>query len=135
MRVLIDTNILLDVLCNRQGLYESSAKIWNLCETGELTGFVSALSLPNLVYIMRKELDAEKVSEIVSLLSTCFTIADLKGADTLKACGMGFPDYEDALQSTAAERVKADYIVTRNLKDYKNSKVPALKPEELLERI
>ncbi len=135
MKILIDTNAILDVLCNRKEFVEDSAKVFKLCEVKKLTGYISALSIPNIVYIMRKELDEEKIREVIEKLSLVFDIVDLKGDDLKKAAMLNFVDYEDAVQSQQAMRIKADYIITRNIKDYKNSKVMAIKPTELLERI
>ena len=135
MRVLIDTNIILDLLCNREGFAEDAARLFKLCETQQIEGYVSVLSIPNIVYIMRKELDGERIGEIIQTLSSILTIADLKGSDMPKAAALPMDDFEDALQSVCATRVRADFIVTRNLKDFINSKVPAIKPGDLLERI
>lgn len=135
MKILIDTNAILDVLCNRKEFVEDSAKVFKLCEVKKLTGYISALSIPNIVYIMRKELDEEKIREVIEKLSLVFDIVDLKGDDLKKAAMLNSVDYEDAVQSQQAMRIKADYIITRNIKDYKNSKVMAIKPTELLERI
>ena len=135
MKILIDTNVILDALCNRKEFVEDSAKVFKLCEVKKLTGYISALSIPNIVYIMRKELDEEKIREVIEKLSLVFDIVDLKGDDLKKASMLNFADYEDAVQSHQATRIKADYIVTRNIKDYKTSKVMAIKPTELLERI
>lgn len=135
MKVLIDTNIILDVLCNRTEFVENSAKIFKLCEVKKIDGYISALSIPNIVYIMRKELDPEKIKDILSTLSLIFTIADLKADDIKKAALMNFKDYEDALQSACAARMKMNFIVTRNIKDFANSKITAITPSELIDRI
>ena len=92
-------------------------------------------SIPNIVYIMRKELDNEKIKEISNTLTSIFTVVDLRESDLIKGADLDFSDYEDALQSVCASRVKANYIVTRNIKDFKNSTVPAIKPSELFDRI
>lgn len=135
MKALIDTNVILDVLCNRAAFAEDAKKIFKLCEVNIVEGYISALSAPNIVYIMRKELDAEKTADILEKLSLIFKIADLKGSDIIKAAELGFGDYEDALQSLCATRIKADYIVTRNTKDFVKSKVAAIRPAEFLERV
>lgn len=135
MKVLIDTNIILDVLCKRPAFYEDSAKIFKLCEVKKISGVISALSIPNIVYILRKELDADKTREILDSLMLIFSVADLKADDLKKAADMRFKDYEDAIQSACATRIKANYIVTRNIKDFSESKVTAIKPAELLDRI
>ena len=135
MKVLIDTNVILDVLCNRLPFAEESRQVFRLCEVNKISGYISALSVPNIIYIMRKELDADKISDILEKLSLIFTIADLKGSDLKKAVKLGFDDYEDALQSVCASKIKADYIVTRNIKDFSHSRVTAVSPSELLNRI
>lgn len=135
MKLLIDTNVILDVLCNRPDFVEDASKIFKLCEIKKVDGYISALSVPNIVYIMRKELDSAKIKEILEKLSLIFTIVDLKAEDIKKAANLDFKDYEDALQSICAKRIKANYIVTRNIKDYSNSPITAIKPSELLERI
>lgn len=135
MKVLIDTNVILDVLCKREGFFEDADKIFKLCEVKKIEGYISALSISNLVYIMRKELDAEKIKEVLQQLSLIFKITDLKADDLKKAADMNFKDYEDALQSVCAVRLKANYIITRNIKDFTYSKVMAIKPSELLGKI
>lgn len=135
MKVLIDTNIILDVLCKRPAFYEDSAKIFKLCEVKKISGVISALSIPNIMYILRKELDADKTREVLDSLMLIFSVADLKADDLKKAADMRFKDYEDAIQSACATRIKANYIVTRNMKDFSESKVTAIKPAELLDRI
>ncbi len=135
MKILIDTNVILDVLCNRKEFVDDSLKVFKYCEANQITGCISALSVPNIVYIMRKELDGEKVKEILTTLTSLFTVIDLRESDLTKAADMDFSDYEDALQSVCATRAKVNYIVTRNIKDFKNSTVPAIKPSELFDRI
>lgn len=135
MKILIDTNVILDVLCNRKNFAEDSLKVFKYCETNQITGYISALSIPNIVYIMRKELDNSRIKEILTILTSIFTVVDLRQTDLTKAADLEFPDYEDAVQSVCASRTKVNYIITRNIKDFRNSAVPAIKPSELLERI
>ena len=135
MKVLIDTNVILDVLCKRHEFFEDSSKVMKYCEVNKITGVISALSIPNIIYIMRKELDVGKTKDVIEKLQLIFTVADLKSDDINKALSLDFSDFEDALQSVCASRIKADYIVTRNIRDFKNSRVTAIKPSELLERI
>ena len=106
-----------------------------ICETGQAKGFVSALTIANLVYVLRRELDPKKTEEVLKKLSLIFSFAELSGADLLKAACLHWNDYEDALQAVTAERLRADFIITRNVKDFKQSKVLALTPAELLARL
>ena len=114
MVLLIDTNIVLDVLAKRDGFYEDSSYIWKLCETGQVHGYISALTFANLVYILRKSLTASDVEH---------------------AAASQWGDFEDALQNAAAERLHANYIVTRNVRDYQGSRITAFTPTELRARL
>ena len=135
MKIWIDTNIILDVLCNRKGFVEDSSKIWKMCETNRIEGYISALSVPNIVYILRKELDPEKTMEIIQKLTLIFDVVDLKVSDLKNAAAMLTSDYEDAIQMCQAARIHAEHIVTRNIRDFKESSVQALTPAELLLKI
>lgn len=135
MKVLIDTNIAIDLLANRGEFAEPAAQLFKLCEVGKVQGYIYALSVANIVYIMRKEMDRSQIDAIITKLGSIITIADMKGDDLRKAAALPIPGFEDALQSVCASRLKADFIITRNLKDFKNSKVMAIKPTELIERV
>lgn len=135
MKVLIDTNVILDVLCGRAEFLEASSRVWKYCEVNKLNGVISALFVPNIVYILRKELDPEKTKEIIDRLLLIFDVAELTAEDLRKAAEMKTADYEDAIQMCCAERINADYIVTRNIRDFVSGPVPAVKPSELPERI
>ena len=135
MRLLIDANIVLDILQKREGLWKDSSLVWKLCETEQAEGFISALTFANLVYVMRKELDAEQVHDVLKKLQLIFRFADFSAADMEKAAEMKWDDYEDAIQAATAERITADFIVTRNVRDFKQSKVIAFTPAELIARI
>lgn len=132
MKILVDTNVILDVLCNRPDYADDSLKIWKYCEIKQIYGYVSALSVANIVYILRKELTPQKTAELISQISMIFEIIDLKYSDMINAAEMYLSDYEDAVQMCCADRINADYIVTRNIRDFKNSSVVALSPSELL---
>ena len=135
MKIWIDTNIILDVLCNRKGFVEDSSKIWKMCETNRIEGYISALSVPNIVYILRKELDPEKTMEIIQKLTLIFDVVDLKASDLKNAAAMLTSDYEDAIQMCQAARIHADHIVTRNIRDFKESSIRVSAPDELLAKI
>ena len=134
MKLLIDGNILLDVLQKREPHYEDSAKIWKMCETDIAEGYVSVLTFANLVYVMRKELDAEKISEVLKKLSLIFSFEDLTSSDINTATEMLWDDFEDVVQAATAKRIHADYIITRNVKDFKKSEVISFTPAEFLAR-
>lgn len=135
MVLLIDANIILDVLMNRQPFVKDSSLVWKLCETKSVKGCVSTLTFANLMYIMRKEMNVEMIKEVFCKLKLIFEFVDFSPAILEKAAEMKWKDFEDAVQSTTAEQIHADYIVTRNVKDFTQSKVMALTPSEFLVRI
>lgn len=135
MILLIDANIILDVLMNRQEFVKDSSMIWKLCETNQMKGYVSSLTFANMMYIMRKELTPEKIDEVFRKLKLIFEFADFNSTVLEKAVNMKWTDFEDAVQSAIAEQIDADYIITRNVRDFTKSKVIAFTPTELLARI
>ena len=135
MVLLIDANIILDVLLNRPDYVKDSAMIWKLCETEQMKGYVSTLTFANLVYIMRKQLDPEKIEDVFHKLNLIFEFADFSVSDLTHAADLNWKDFEDAVQSVIAERIHADYIITRNVRDFSKSRVMAFAPPELLARI
>ena len=133
MKVLIDTNVIIDVLAKREPFHETSAQILRLSETGEIAAFISANSVTDIVYILRKYiLDKSVLIFTVQNLLSIVDVADILKTDILRAFELDFTDYEDALQARCAKRIKADCIITRNPSDYANSPVPALTPESFL---
>ena len=136
MVLLIDTNVLLDVLQERVPHFEASFRVWGLCEYDEsVTGCISCISPLNIAYVMRKELTPERMQEMFMNLAFTFRFVDLKLSDLEKAANMKWPDFEDAVQTATASRINADYIITRNTKDFQNSPLPVITPEEYLANI
>lgn len=135
MILLIDANILLDVLMNRQDFVKDSSMIWKLCETNQAKGYISALTFANLMYIMRKQLDPETIEKLLVQLKFIFDFTDFGVSDLQRAAEMKWTDFEDTVQSATAERLHADFIITRNVKDFRSSKIMALTPTEFLARI
>lgn len=135
MVLLIDANIVLDVLMNRREYVKESSLIWKLCETEQVKGYISSLTFANMVYIMRKELTLEKIEEVYHKLDLIFEFAEFSRSVLEKAVEMNWKDFEDAVQSATAEQINADYIITRNVRDFAKSRVIAFTPAELLARI
>ena len=135
MTLLIDANIVLDVLQNRENFVKESAMIWKLCETEQAKGYISTLSFANIMYILRKELTSDKIEEVYHKLCLIFEFADFSSSILSKAVEMNWKDFEEAVQSATAEQIHADYIITRNVRDFTRSKVVAFTPTELLMRI
>ena len=135
MVLLVDTNIILDVLLSSPEFVKDSSMIWKLCETEQAKGYLSTLTYVNMMYVMRKQLTPDQIEDVFRKLNLIFEFADFSPAVLERAVAMKWKDFEDAVQSASAESVHADYIVTRNLKDFMKSKVIAFTPAELLARI
>ena len=133
MKVLIDTNVLLDALLGRTPYFEYADDILRLCADKEIQGYVAAHSITNLFYILRKDLSEEDRRDV--LLDLC-DILRIEGIDSAKIISAlqnrYFVDFEDCLQSNCAEKVGAEYIITRNVKDFVHSKVEVATPKEFL---
>ena len=97
MKILVDTNVILDVLCNRPEFIEASSKVWKYCEVDQIEGYISALSVPNIVYILRKELTPQKTEQLIQQITMIFKVVDLKSTDLKAAAKMLSSDYEDAI--------------------------------------
>ena len=135
MRLLIDANIVLDVLQKREPYWKDSSVIWKLCETEQVEGYISTLTFANLMYVMRRELDPAQIRDMLDKLRLIFRFADFTAADMEKAAEMGWDDFEDAIQAATAERIMADSIITRNVRDFRNSKIIAFTPSEFIARL
>ena len=131
---MLDTNIVVDIISKRDG-YEDSLQLLKHCELGNVNGFVSAITVTDVMYILRKHISPSLVRETVQILLLILDVANILKSDITSAFSSDIKDYEDAVQSSCAERVKADYIVTRNLKDFRESAVPAILPSKALQII
>ena len=134
MKVLLDTNIVVDILSKRKG-YKESLQILKYCELGKITGCVSVITVTDIMYILRKHISPADVRNAVQALLLILDVEDILKSDISAAFASNMKDFEDALQSSCARRIKADYIVTRNIKDFETSDIPALLPEKLLEEV
>ena len=130
-KILIDTNVLLDYLLEREPFFQDAKKVILSCTDGETSGCIASHSIPNMFFILRKDYNAKERREV--LLNLC-KIFDVEGIDKAKLIsGLqndNFSDFEDCLQMECAKSYKADYIITRNVSDYVTSEVKAITPQE-----
>lgn len=133
MKVLIDTNIMIDALTNRDGRSGFSATVIDLCAKQVIDGYVALHSISNMYYILRKQYSDAERRTILKRYNEILKVAE-EGNDVVDTAinNTAISDYEDALQYACAETVGADYIVTRNIKDYGKAEIRAISPEELL---
>lgn len=133
MTALIDTNIIVDILLKREPFVSEAQIIMTKCANRELTGYLAAHSIPNLFYILRKAYSVEERRRFIKNLCDIFLISDLNVEKIISAVeNDGFTDFEDCLQEECAIEAMADYIITRNTDDYKNSRVKAIEPKEFI---
>jgi predicted nucleic acid-binding protein len=132
MIVLIDTNVLLDCLQMREPHAAAATRLWKLAEEGILTGYISAISFNNVFYIARKQAGTGRALEAVKIIRRTFRTVPLDEPLIDQAIASTTSDLEDAIQIAAADHVHADYIVTRNIKDFINARTPTATAEEIL---
>ena len=135
MKLLLDTNVLIDVLAKRAGFYRDSLETLRFCEAGGVSAFVSAVSVADVMYIMRKYLPREALRNAVKTLLAITSVADVTRGDINNAFSSAMSDYEDAVQAYCAKRIRADFIITRNTRDFAGSPVKAVTPSEFLKMV
>ncbi len=132
-RILVDTNILLDYLLVREPFYADAKDILLACSDGRVKGCIAAHSISNMFFILRKDYTIEERREI--LFDLCL-IFDIEGIDKDKLIAglqnVDFLDFEDCLQMECARAYGAEFIVTRNIDDYKASEIKAIFPKDYL---
>lgn len=133
MKIFLDTNILIDNLDDSRWGAEASKEVVRICGQDENRGLISALSVPNVLYVFRRIMRArEEKSFIVRSLCNAFDVVSLERGDLIMATGEDFADYEDGLQCLAAEKMGVDCIVTNDKRGFSGAKVKVLTPREFL---
>jgi len=132
-KILIDTNVLLDYLLEREPFFEDAKEVILSCTDGKVKGCIAAHSIPNMFFILRKDYNTKERREVLFNLCKIF---DVEGIDKAKLISgltnEDFSDFEDCLQMECAKAYGADYIVTRNIADYLVSDVKAVEPKDYL---
>lgn len=133
MRILLDTNILLDYLQRRKG-FDDAEQILQECIQYKIDGYVAAHSIPNIFFILRKVYTEDERRDILADLTSFLSVAEINHEMIVSALTRReFCDFEDCLQDECATIVGADFIVSQNIKDYANSRVPAISPKDFLQ--
>jgi len=136
MKVIIDTNIILDVLLKREKFLDKSSKVILLSEKKIIEGFVSASAVTDIFYITNKTYkDKQKSMGLLKELLKTVGVAAVTEREIFKAIDLEWNDFEDAVQYTTAEKIQADYIITRDFGGYKDNAIPAIQPEDFLDMI
>ena len=128
--VFVDTNVVLDVLLQNEGLWESSLGILRLAELARIRACVSSSSVTDIFYIARKRLTVPVARAAIESILHLFDIIGVDGDDLRGAMTIPIADVEDALQVWCAQKVGAVAIITRNVGDFANIDIPVITPEE-----
>ncbi len=132
-KIFIDTVVILDFFFDRKPYSNAATQLFMLCEKKIVTGFVTPVILSNVYYLLRKTAKHEKVIENLKLLINLVEIATINKATILEALNSEFKDFEDALQNYSAQHNKdIQVLVTRNVKDFKESRLSVMTPETYL---
>ena len=139
MRVLVDTNVVIDVLQNRQPWCEDGKKVFYAIANKQIEGYITAKEATDIYFVSRRQFSGQKdldqkARKILYTLFGVFEVGDTLGTDCKSALSINNNDYEDAVMIACAMRIKADAILTRNPKDFKNAPVSVLSPAEFAKK-
>ncbi|MCL2019483.1 MAG: PIN domain-containing protein [Oscillospiraceae bacterium] len=133
MDVLIDTNIIIDYILRRNPYHTNAEEIIAMCRDNRIQGCIAAHTITNLFYILKKDKSVKERKEFLLDMCDMFTVIDINSEKIISALNNDkFDDFEDCLQDECASDFNADYIVTRNIFDFKDSKIKAIEPNEFL---
>ena len=133
LALLIDTNIVLDWILKRCPFHESATEIVDLCMRGKIQGYLAAHTVLNVFYITRRDFSVDERRDLSRLLCNRFEIIGVDRRTMLEAMDViGFHDLEDSVQMRCADEKGLDYIVTRDINDFKYSEVAAIMPDDFL---
>ncbi len=123
MKIMIDTNIVLDLLLKRSPFVGDAVKLFEQAEKKRIDAYITANSVTDIVYILRKAYSLTEIKEHLRKLFSFINIAGITPGDVSNALDLNAPDFEDALLMQCARRYEIDIIVTRNKEDFKYSPV------------
>ncbi len=132
MKVLLDTNIVLDVLLAREPFLGWAREIFILVENAEVDGYLCASSVTTLHYLVSKSLNKDHADETIQELLSLFEISQVDKLTLQNACKENGIDYEDSVIYCSAKHEGIDIIITRDKKGFKKSQVSVVSPEEFL---
>lgn len=132
MKLFVDTNVVIDVLARREQFYDASSAILTMLEKDQAEGFISAISFNSIHYILRKHSGKVKADNAIRALLSVFNIATLDKRILTRTIESWFNDFEDGIQFFSAIRCNADYLISRNVRDFPHDDIPVLTPEEFL---
>lgn len=131
MKVLFDTNIILDVLLKREPFLELSSSLVSSAETGIIKGYLCATTMTTIDYLVSKQTSKEKARIAIQSLLKIFQITSVDRRVIEESVSSQFTDFEDAVQYFSGLLIPVDSLVTRNVSDFKQANFPVYSPSEL----
>ena len=132
MKILIDTDVLIDFLYQRENFFENAMKIVSLIESKKVNGYISSLIIWNLFYILSKHLGDKVARQKIKDFRSIINIISIDDQIIDSALNSNIKDFEDSIQFFAAKKEFIDIIVTRNKKDYPKNIISIMNPTEFL---
>ena len=131
-KVMIDLNVILDVLQKRDPFYETSAALLATAETGHIQGYIAAHGVTTLFYLIQKGKSSSEARATITNLLQFLKIGPVDQTTIEQALNLDYRDFEDAVQMMSAVQCKADYLITRNIKDYQPALLTVVQPVDFL---
>ena len=135
MKVLIDTNIVLDILLYRQPWYTDAALIFGLTEEGFIESFVPASAVTDIFYIAQKQLGKSATREVIKRILSVFQVVTVTDNNIYQALDLEWEDFEDSVQYVVGEVLSVKCIITRNTQDFTLGSINAITPEQFLHNL
>jgi predicted nucleic acid-binding protein len=135
VKVLLDTNIIVDIALERQPFFSNSETVLSFVEERQIEGYISASSFGDLYYIIRKEKGRDLAFEFLRHIVTLCQIANVDSTSINMALTSNFRDFEDAIQYSTAVNNNLDAIITRNPRDYPVTTPRVITPEQLIKEL
>lgn len=132
MRILFDTNVVLDLLLDRKPFVEQAQVLFDKVEANELKGYLGATTITTLDYLLHKALSAQEATQTIKSLLKLFEISPVNRLVLENALNSRFLDFEDAVLHASAIHADVQAIVTRDEKGFRNAQLPVYSPEALL---
>ncbi len=133
MDLMLDVNIVIDHIARREPFYELSRRVCLLGVVQEANTYISVNMLTDLYYVLKKDFGGVLAQQLIEENLSFLQVVGISPEDAQRALQQRWTDFEDCMVAQCAQKVKADYIVTRNVKDFQRSTVEAVTPEQLFE--
>jgi len=133
-KILIDTNVALDILLRRQD-YPNAKNVYLMAEMNRIDCYISASAITDIFFLSKNDLGKKPAKEALKTLLQIFKPAAVTSNHIYQALDMDWNDFEDSVQYVVGESLSVDYIITRNIQDYSSGSIPAVTPKDFLHTI